>query len=391
MKALLFVSVFFTSFLFFSQSNYNVDSIFSKNLNEYRKIKLCFHGNPVDAIPAHTIYVLDAQNDHIFDVVNDIIHFQLNQAAPILVVGIVSEKRNYDFLMESSIENDLKLYRSDMGNFIAFNSFFTDELIPHVKNKFNVANQQWVVGHSNGATFLLNQWLKNPNLFPSLFSAKILIDPNFMFMNNEISRKLNESKESYSNKEIVYLSRAYYPQSPNEWKQSSRIGYESLKKHHNNSNAFKFENFETKYNHYSVIPQACQNGFEFIFSQTIFNPNYYLNFLRDNCKDRALKNTEALNYMLSFYYRGNDFLAKKSASFIDSNIPNIGENNLDVQANFQLAMKFEDLKYFKSSLTLYKNCLSFLEKNNLNMDMETYDRYKNLIQSKIANLTTKAY
>lgn len=376
--------------MIFSQPNFKIDSLYSKKLNEYRRIKFFFHGNPHDAIPAHTVYVLDAQDEHIFNVVNDLIHFQLNQVAPILVVGIVSEKRNHDFLMESSNENDMKLYGSDMGNFIAFNSFFTNELIPHVKNKFNVSSQQWVVGHSNGATFLLNQWINNPNLSPSLFSAKILIDPNFMFMNNEISRKLNESKESYSNKEIVYLSRAYYPQSPNEWKQASRIGYESLKKHQSKSNAFKFENFETKYNHYSVIPQACQNGFEFIFSQTIFNPNYYLNFLRDNCKDLALKNTEALNYMLSFYYRGNDFLAKKSASFIDSNFPNIGENNLDAQVNFQLAMKFEDLKYFKSSLTLYKNCLSFLEKNNLNMDMETYDRYKNLIQNKIANLTSKA-
>ena len=63
-----------------------------------RKIKIQVHGNTSLDLPMHTVYVLDAQNENLFQLVNNLIYFQRDEIAPILVVGIVSVNRNKEFL-----------------------------------------------------------------------------------------------------------------------------------------------------------------------------------------------------------------------------------------------------------------------------------------------------
>jgi predicted alpha/beta superfamily hydrolase len=385
MKLFLIFFVFSINFFrFFSQSNERVDSLFSGKLNQYRSFKTFLHGNISNNCKIHTIYVFDSQNENLYNLVNNIIHFQYNEVYPILVVGVISENRNSDFLIQSNYKSDIEQYGLEMGKFEDFESFISTELIPFIEKEYSASHQRWAIGHSNGGTFLLNQWLTKPELF----SARILIDPNFMFANNNVSNAIKQlvSPEKY-NQSLIYLSRAFYPQSSLEWSKQSNLGLTSLKKIFGKNKQFKFENFESEFNHYSVIPAACQNGLTFLFNQTFFNPDYFLDFTLKNCSSIDEKNTIALNYLVSMDFRGYHSLSYKSAQFIDQYYVDIHKNKLDVLTNFNLASKFENWKLYKSAFLLFENCLCYVNANK--EKMEEGQNYKELIENKIKMIKSK--
>jgi predicted alpha/beta superfamily hydrolase len=370
----------------FGQEEVKLDSIYSDSFESFRHFKTKIHGEKSVNCSFQTIYVFDAQNQNIFDYVNETIHFLYNEIKPILVVGVISDNRNSDFLIKSISTLDKERYGDDMGEFNKFDSFISEELVPFIEKKYSVSHERWAIGHSNGATFLLNQWLEKPQIF----SARILLDPNFTFSNNDISKRIKnlQNYEQY-NKSISYLCRAYYPNSPIEWSNESKIGYTALKKFYGKSSFFMFENFEENYNHYSVFSKGCHNGIKYLFDQTLFNPRYFINHILNDCESSIQKNTEVLNYMLSNEGRGYFRLANECAIIIDSNFKDIGDNYLDAIQNFNLASKFEKMKLNKSALSLYQSCSKFLEQNKNNMDKVEFEKYKNLIDSKISFLKEK--
>jgi predicted alpha/beta superfamily hydrolase len=358
------------------------DSLFSKSLQQSRKIKIQLHGILSNDMPMHTVYVLDAQNENLFQLVNNIIHFQFNETASVLVVGIESQNRNMDFLTKSEFKIDIEQYGSDMGDFEEFNSFLKNELFPFIEAKYPVSNKRWAVGHSNGARFLLDQWIEKPQLF----SARLFIDPNFTYMENRISSDVLTLGNSEMHKTLSYFCTAFYPQDPENWKNDSKIGISSLQKLFGKSSNWKSENFEKEFNHYSVIPIACQNGLNYILSNTFENPAYMIEYISKNYKNEEVRNSEALKYFLSLDLRGFKDLAKKSAIIIEGDLKNIGLNSLDVKTNFDLGIRFEGFKMYNSALSLYKNCMIFLKNNGVAMEKEQLENYTNLIQTKIENL-----
>lgn len=374
------------SFSSYSQYSEQLDSLYSKKFETFRKYKTTIHGQITNHCLIHTIYVFDSQNDNIYGLVNQLIHFQYNEINPILVVGIISENRNSDFLKKSELKTDNEQYGSDMGKYEDFDLFVSTELIPTVEEKFPTSQQRWAIGHSNAGTFLINQWLKKPELF----SARLLIDPNFIFLKNQISRDIEgiTNPEKYNQSEI-YICRAFYPQSPIEWSSESKKVISSIKKLFGKTNHFKFENFEKEFNHYSVFSAACQNGLSYIFSKTLFEPEYFLNYNLKNCTSIEEKNTFALNYLLSMEFRGYNDFSTESAKFIDKFYQSININSLDVLTNFKLASRFEKLKLNKSSLLLYENCSNFIKQNQKNMKQTEFENYNKIIDNKIAILKSK--
>ena len=259
------------------------------------------------------------------------------------------------------------------------------ELIPFIEGKYPVSDKRWAIGHSNGARFLLDQWIENPQLF----SARLFVDPNFTYMENRISTDIVNLGNSEQHITLSYFCNAFYPQDSENWKNDSRIGMSSLQKLFGKSSNWKSENFEKEFNHYSVIPIACQNGLNYILSNTFENPAYMIEYISKNYKNEEVRNSEALKYFLSLDLRGFEDLAKKSAIIIDRDLTNIGFNSLDVRTNFDLGIRFEGLKMYNSALLLYKNCLAFLKNNAAGMEKEQLENYTNLIQTKIENLKSR--
>jgi predicted alpha/beta superfamily hydrolase len=385
MRNFIFFGFSFLIFSIFGQTESVIDSLFSKSLQQMRKIKIQVHGNTSLDLPMHTVYVLDAQNENLFQLVNNLIYFQRDEIAPILVVGIISVNRNKEFLDQSEIAQDIVNYGSDMGGSKSFNYFFQNELIPFIEGKYPVSDKRWAIGHSNGARFLLHQWIENPQLF----SARLFVDPNFTYMENRISTDIVNLGNSEQHKTLSYFCNAFYPQDPENWKNDSRIGMSSLQKLFGKSSNWKSENFEKEFNHYSVIPIACQNGLNYILSNTFENPAYLIEYISKNYKNEEVRNSEVLKYFLSLDLRGFKDLAKKTAIIIDRDLTNIGFNSLDVRTNFDLGIRFEGLKMYNSALLLYKNCLAFLKNNAAGMEKEQLENYTNLIQTKIENLKSR--
>jgi len=186
----------------------------SKSLNQEREILIY---TPVDYDRRvneyfNVIYVFDSQNREFFDYTSSIISFLTNKNKSFIVVGITSpynEKldygRNNDLLPVLETKNSIDRIGKNYGNADNFFDFVSTEIIPYVDSHYRTLNNKIVVGHSFSATFVLNSFLNNPNLFNSY----IAISPNMSLDNDKLANKLVNFDYSKIHKPTyLYLSNA---------------------------------------------------------------------------------------------------------------------------------------------------------------------------------------
>jgi predicted alpha/beta superfamily hydrolase len=186
----------------------------SKSLNQEREILIY---TPVDYDRRvneyfNVIYVFDSQNREFFDYTSSIISFLTNKNKSFIVVGITSpynEKldygRNNDLLPVLETKNSIDRIGKNYGNADNFFDFVSTEIIPYVDSHYRTLNNKIVVGHSFSATFVLNSFLNNPNLFNSY----IAISPNMSLDNDKLANKLVNFDYSKIHKPtFLYLSNA---------------------------------------------------------------------------------------------------------------------------------------------------------------------------------------
>lgn len=186
----------------------------SKSLNQEREILIY---TPVDYDRRvneyfNVIYVFDSQNREFFDYTSSIISFLTNKNKTFIVVGITSpynEKldygRNNDLLPVLETKNSIDRIGKNYGNADNFFDFVSTEIIPYVDSHYRTLNNKIVVGHSFSATFVLNSFLNNPNLFNSY----IAISPNMSLDNDKLANKLVNFDYSKIHKPtFLYLSNA---------------------------------------------------------------------------------------------------------------------------------------------------------------------------------------
>ena len=135
-----------------------------------------------------------------------------NKNKSFIVVGITSpynEKldygRNNDLLPVLETKNSIDRIGKNYGNADNFFDFVSTEIIPYVDSHYRTLNNKIVVGHSFSATFVLNSFLNNPNLFNSY----IAISPNMSLDNDKLANKLVNFDYSKIHKPTyLYLSNA---------------------------------------------------------------------------------------------------------------------------------------------------------------------------------------
>ena len=155
-------------------------SIKSQILNEQRKLIIYtpWEYDHSENQKFEVIYVLDAQSREIFDMVHTTIFFQNKQICPMIVVGIISEDRNKDFLPINKFKEDSKELVGQQGSADKFLNFISNELIAFIDTKYRTLPKRIALGHSNGGTFITHCFLEQPDLF----DAYIAIDPSFVKM-----------------------------------------------------------------------------------------------------------------------------------------------------------------------------------------------------------------
>lgn len=200
----ILLSVFATlSYLAQAQNNNivigHIDSLFSKILNEKRKIWVHVPDSYQNEMYAKrrypVVYLLDG-TDHFSSVVGMIEQLSAvngNTICPeMIVVGIPNTNRLRDLTptpgggMIPSAADSIRLKNSGGGE--KFTAFIERELIPHIDSLYPTEPYKVFIGHSLGGLMVINTLIHHPNLF----NAYVAIDPSMWWANQKL---LNTAKQ----------------------------------------------------------------------------------------------------------------------------------------------------------------------------------------------------
>ncbi len=160
------------------------DSIFSKVLNEQRKIKICLPAEykPGSNAKYDVVYIIDGETH--FDDFLFIYKFAKYEKflPPLILIALPNtytngvNMRDRDFLPEKTTGN---IMAGGANDFIAF---LKNELIPYVNKKLPTSGENSLFGHSLGGVFTMYALIKEPGLFANYYCS----DPAFPWNNRRI-------------------------------------------------------------------------------------------------------------------------------------------------------------------------------------------------------------
>lgn len=210
-------------------ANVQETTIKSKILNQKRPILIYtpqdYNDNRLTSYDV--IYVFDSQNREEFDLVHSAIGF-LNFSKKFIIVGICSPyyqetdySRPNDYLPKPVNVSFYQLTKNPNSD--NFSKYLTDEVFPFINSKYRTTNNNYAIGHSLSASFVLDKFINSTDVF----RGYIAISPNFAYddyrLANEFSKfDINSLKEN----KFLYTSQSdEYKTMPEQW----NIGYEKYK------------------------------------------------------------------------------------------------------------------------------------------------------------------
>ncbi|UCH15345.1 MAG: alpha/beta hydrolase [Bacteroidales bacterium] len=375
----LYVSIFPS--LVYSQQ---IDSlkIYSKTFDKERKI-LIYTPREYDIKPDskyEVIYVFDAQAREFFDNVHSSLSFLNNSQFPMIVVGIVSEKRNRDFLPKNEYLETFKDYNGNLGDVDKFVSFLSNELIPYIDKHYRTLPKRISIGHSNGATFITYCLLKNPGIF----DAYIAISPNYVYDKEQLVKMIEKfDPNQLKSTKFIYLCNA---NEGDKWISASKKVISSLK-----SRLFKdkiiivSQDFSKTCNHTTVYPTGVINGLENYLDYQFFNVNNLIAYYSELYNKKLINLSPEIlkNISHSFLIKGRIEDATKILLWAVQLFPDelylynkIGEMYQN-QNNNSEAIKY--YKLFKEKAEQHKDLFS----------QEQLENLKKIVDTQIKNLENK--
>lgn len=375
----LYVSIFPS--LIYSQ---RIDSfkIYSKVFDKERKI-LIYTPREYDKKPDskyEVIYVFDAQTRGYFDNVHSSLSFLNNSQFPMIVVGIISEIRNKDFLPKNEYPETFEDYSGNLGDADKFICYLENELIPYIDKNYRTLPKRISIGHSNGATFITYCLLKNP----WIFDAYIAISPNYGYDKGQLVRMVKKfDPDQLKSFKFMYMCNS---NEGDEWTSAKKQVISSLK-----SRSFKDkiiivnQDFSATYNHITVYPIGVNNGLKNYLDYQFFNVNNLIAYYSELYNKKLIDlNPEMLKH-ISHSFLSNDKVddAAKILLWAVQLFPDelhlynhIGEM-YQYQNNSSQAIKY--YKLYKEKLEQHKDLFSKEQLENL----------KELIDTRIKNLDNK--
>jgi len=134
------------------------------------------------------LYLFDAQSDPLFNLVNETNTYLNNNVniyvEPVILVGIVTINRQFEFLPKNRTDQPLKDYwpKVKLGGADSLAISLRDEVMPMIKVVYRTNGYNIAVGHSLGGSFITYTLVK----FPELFNAVIAISPNYYYDHKQI-------------------------------------------------------------------------------------------------------------------------------------------------------------------------------------------------------------
>lgn len=192
-----------------------LDSIYSKSLNEHRKIYVQFPANynPTSSQKYPVLYVLDGEV--LLPAVYGVHSFYSGGFMPEMIIVGISNNNNR--MRDLTISNVTEMYgmpfEQENGKAANFSEFIETELIPFVENKYPVTSFRTLIGHSYGGLFTMYTLINHPYLF----SNYLAIDPSLDWDHQKL---LNQAKEKLKNQNykgkslLMSLAKQLHMQNP---------------------------------------------------------------------------------------------------------------------------------------------------------------------------------
>jgi predicted alpha/beta superfamily hydrolase len=102
---------------------------------------------------------------------------------PTIVVGIENTERRRDTTGPTQVESDRKI-APRVGGSAAFRAFIRDELMPEIRARYRVTDEEAIVGESLAGLFIVETFL----LEPELFDTYIAFSPSLWWNGGELVR-----------------------------------------------------------------------------------------------------------------------------------------------------------------------------------------------------------
>lgn len=237
----------------------NIDSIYSKTLNEYRDFFIHVPASSDTTKKEYPVlYILDA-NAH-FEYASTIVEFLYSwkEIPELIIVGINQKDRFKDLSFSKDAFFD---HECNAPNFLLF---INNELIPYIDSVYCTNSERFLYGHSLGSMFVLNTYFNESMSFNYYIAAS----PNFerdTTLLSDIEKKISENDKFHH---LLYVSK--------EMSYSSKDSAEYVKFNElldlNNSKIRYRSDYFPNESHVSMAPISLVKGLTYI-QQEIINKN----------------------------------------------------------------------------------------------------------------------
>jgi predicted alpha/beta superfamily hydrolase len=356
-KRLLTIILLIFTIQFFAQSdegkivNYKFNS---ESFGNERKLKIFlpieYELEPNMKFPV--IYLLDAQNESLFNLTKSTIDYLIGsyELQPSILVGIISEDREFEFLSENENEETSNRYKKVGGSINLMNSL-KNEVFPYIDKNYRVKPSRIGIGHSLGGTFLTETLINNPTLFNGL----ILISPNYAYDNEQIIQYIDKiSTNIKSNDNYVYSISGSIGALENEFNPVTKKIDSLFKLKKLKSTQWSYREINN-YNHGTILLEGIQKGL------IHYSNNFDLSKINNNGYEQLSVN----NYEKAFeiFQRGIDLFPN------DSNIYDSFAEAKEKSGNLKEAKKLYliALKNLKKEKKKYKE-KEFLRREKIYKD-----------------------
>jgi len=380
MKKLIYLFLVVPSILFCQK----IEKIQIKGEKEFGKREVLIY-TPIEYYDNsrmfEVIYVFDAQYREFFDVVHSTIAFQNHGIRPMIVVGICSENRNFDFLPKSENKSTIKEQFGQLGGADLFLNFIDKTVIPFIENKYRTIPNRIGIGYSNGATFINYAMLLNPNLFDVIFS----IDANFKFDNGILINLLEDSEISLSDKFVYYTCQT--PVS-NNW-----IDYSNkFNKLLDSKSSFKIisERFNNE-SHSSVYQQAVINALKEYYKYQFFDSKNLITYLKTLEENKSYNlSLSELHGIASIFKNFNMVKDAKNILLAFQEKLNLPINGYDIYSLFETADLYFSIGLLDKARKYFEYCNKVLDEKKKkyvkHYGQEFYNIGKEKVREKINHI-----
>jgi predicted alpha/beta superfamily hydrolase len=379
-QIVLIIALFFQQFVT-SQTNKEhqflqkigvLDSIYSKSLNEYRKIyvQLPANYNPTSNQKYPVVYVLDGEV--FLPTVHNVHSFYSGGFMPeMVVIGISNANNRMRDLTTSKVTEMYGMpFKQENGEAANFSKFLETELIPFVENKYPTTNFRTLIGHSYGGLFTIYTLINHPHLF----SNYLAIDPSLDWDHQKLLSQAKEKLKSqnYKRKSLfMSLGKQLHMQNPkvtieNVMKDTSdftlfarsNITFSSMvKQNKNNGLAFKWK----------FCPNDVHGTISFpsIMDGLIFDFEWFQMEHTDKFNSPDTSKEELSTIIKNRANKLKNYFGSAVPPYPQDLLNVLGHMSLDMGQLEKSKMFFEfAIQFYPNSTNVYASMADYFERNN---------------------------